>query len=143
MTRSTTRRALAHAAAALALPIWLCCATSCKKPPDSQAQDKHDHAHDDHGHSGGAEHAEEVTLTADAIARYGITIAEAKPHALQPTFVAPALVAFNADAMAHVGSPLRGRIAEISVRVGDEVTKVRRCSSSKVRSWARRRRSFS
>ncbi|MEY2794627.1 MAG: hypothetical protein RIR10_343, partial [Planctomycetota bacterium] len=30
-------------------------------------------------------------------------------------------VGFNTEAMAHVGSPLRGRIAEVNVRVGDPV----------------------
>ena len=40
---------------------------------------------------------------------------------LRPTITAPARVGFNTEAMAHVGSPLRGRIAEVNVRVGDPV----------------------
>jgi len=66
-------------------------------------------------------HADEVTLTADAVAASGISVSQAQSTALQPTIFAPARVALNADATAHVGSPLHGRIAEMRVRVGDTV----------------------
>jgi membrane fusion protein, heavy metal efflux system len=77
----------------------------------------HEHEHDDEG----GEHADEITLTGDAVARYGITTKPAQLWVLRPTLTAPARVGFNTEAMAHVGSPLRGRIAEVSVRVGDAV----------------------
>lgn len=69
------------------------------------------------------EHADEVKLTPDAIERYGIKIEPAALRKLTPTFLAPARVAFNAEAMAHVGSPLPGRIADLRVRLGDTVKK--------------------
>jgi cobalt-zinc-cadmium efflux system membrane fusion protein len=82
---------------------------------------------DSHGHAGhdhGAEpHADEVTLTSEAVAQNGIRIETASLHRLSPTFVAPARVAFNAEAIAHVGSTLPGRVVELAVRLGDTAKK--------------------
>jgi len=78
--------------------------------------------HAGHGHAG-EEHSDEVTLTPEAIERYGIKVEQASPRKLKPTFLAPARVAFNAEAMAHVGSPLPGRVVELRVRLGDIVSK--------------------
>lgn len=82
----------------------------------------HDHASEARAekHEEG-EHADEVTLTAEAIDRYGVEVQPARLSALNPTFIAPARVAFNTEAMAHVGSPLRGRAVDIKVRLGDTV----------------------
>jgi len=66
-------------------------------------------------------HADEVRIAPDAAARYGLTVEAAQLWALNPTLTAPARVGFNTEAMAHVGSPLRGRVAEVLVRVGDPV----------------------
>jgi len=68
-----------------------------------------------------AGHADEVTFTAEAIERHGITIQVARAHALRPTLVVPARVGFNTEAMAHVGAPMRGRAIEIGARLGDVV----------------------
>src|SRR4029453_3341871 len=95
---------------------------ACRKDSDG---DGHDHAKpaaanqpakgDVHSHGDGeSAHADEVTLTAEAIERYGVKVGEAQMWILKPTFVAPARVAFNSEAMAHVGSPLRGRAVEIN-----------------------------
>jgi cobalt-zinc-cadmium efflux system membrane fusion protein len=87
------------------------------------AHDAHDaRAHDEHGH-GDAEggHADEVRLTPEAIRRHGITIGRATKQPLAATFVAPARVAFNREAMAHVGSAVQGRAVEVKVRTGDVV----------------------
>lgn len=62
-----------------------------------------------------------MKLTADAIKRYGVQEDSAQLWVLRPTVMTPARVAFNAEAMAHVGSPLRGRAVEIKVRLGDRV----------------------
>ncbi len=78
---------------------------------------------DSHGHEHEAEHAEEVRLAADAIERYGVTIERATLQKLRPTFPAPARVAFNAEAMAHVGSSLAGRVVDLSAKLGDIVAK--------------------
>jgi len=73
--------------------------------------------HADDGHGG------LVKLTADAITRYGIKVETASLHKLQPTFTAPARVAFDAEAIAHVGTPLPGRVIDLKVRLGDNVKK--------------------
>jgi membrane fusion protein, heavy metal efflux system len=79
----------------------------------------------DHGHGGKAEgeagHTDEVKLTAEAVERYGVKAESAQLWVLKPTVVTPARVAFNTEAMAHVGSPLRGRAVEVKVRLGDMV----------------------
>ncbi|MBK7877809.1 MAG: efflux RND transporter periplasmic adaptor subunit [Planctomycetes bacterium] len=92
--------------------------------PRVDAAEKASHSENDghaHGTSNQPEHADEVTLTSDAVARYGIKTQAAQLWVLRPTITAPARVGFNTEAMAHVGSPLRGRIAEVKVRVGDPV----------------------
>lgn len=102
-----------------------CSKSSEPENPTKQAahKDEHDHDHDhgdDHGHDESA-HSDEVTLTPEAIERYGIKVEPAQLRVLQPTIVTPARVAFNTEAMAHVGSPLRGRAIEVKVRMGDTV----------------------
>jgi membrane fusion protein, heavy metal efflux system len=80
------------------------------------------HAHREEEHAGGAGgHAGAVKLTPEAIRRYGVRVEPARKHLLVPTFAAPARVSYNAEAMAHVGTPITGRVAEIRVRVGDHV----------------------
>lgn len=73
------------------------------------------------GHDGEQEHAGEVVLGAEALDMYGVRVEEARLVSLRPTFTAPARVGFNAEAMAHVGSPLAGRIIELNVRLGSHV----------------------
>lgn len=71
--------------------------------------------------TGHDEHGEEVRLMNGAAARSGIRTRVAERAVLRPTLHAPARVGFDTEAMAHVGSPLRGRIVEVRVRIGDEV----------------------
>src|SRR5690349_12767889 len=78
---------------------------------------------DDHGPAAAGapssdQHHDEVKLTSDAIAKFGIKVGTAKEQTLTPTFAAPARVSFNAEAMAHVGAAVRGRATEIKARVG-------------------------
>lgn len=111
----------------LLLPLSIVAAiglAACKKAPtdaaaapEPKAPAKGEH---DHGH-GEEAHTDEVKLTADAIERYKVTVETAQLWVLKPTVVTPARVAFNTEAMAHVGSPLRGRAVEIKVRLGDSV----------------------
>lgn len=134
-----SRRTLPFAiAGALALAIAF---TSCDRAPggDKGAQaaakaggDEHDHDHaangragtepDEHGHAQD-EHADEVKLTPEAIRANGIKVAAAEKRTLVATFTVPARVAFDAERMAHVGSIVKGRVAELKVRVGDTVKK--------------------
>lgn len=83
------------------------------------------HAGHDHGKAGGDGHGEghtdEVTLTAEAAIRYGVVVGLARKQAMVSGFAAPARVAFNADAMAHVGSSVTGRVRELGVKLGDAV----------------------
>ena len=74
-----------------------------------------------HDHAGENEHADEVKLASAAVAKYGIQTSTAQLWKLRPTIHVPARVGFNTEAMAHVGSPLRGRIVDVKVRVGDPV----------------------
>lgn len=77
-------------------------------------------SHEEGEHHPG-EHADEVHLAPEAIARHGVAVEKAQLRRLQPTFVAPARVGFNTEAMAHVGSPVRGRAIDIKVRLGTTV----------------------
>jgi len=124
---SSHLRTLAAAMAALfTLTVVIGCnkraETEQAKPSSKQETKSDSHAGGD-GHDHGAEeaHSDEVTLTPDAIARYGIKVEPAQLWVLNPTVVSPARIAFNNEAIAHVGSPLRGRVSEIKVRVGDVV----------------------
>jgi cobalt-zinc-cadmium efflux system membrane fusion protein len=80
----------------------------------ASGEDDHDH---DHGHG----HADEVKLTPEAIRNAKIRVEPVKKHALSATFIAHARIAFNAEAMAHVGSPVAGRVVEVKARLGDAV----------------------
>lgn len=107
----------------LSLPLGT---IGCKRAAKSAAADSdgdgHHHAEGD-GHDHGEEgaHADEVVLTAAAIEQYGIKDEPAQLWQLRPTFVVPARVGFNTEAMAHVGSPLPGRVVELKVRLGSDV----------------------
>lgn len=93
-------------------------------PSSTTAHDDHaeDHHDDEHDHSADA-HADEVKLTEAAIRQSDIRLGAASLRPLTASFTAPARVSFNADAMAHVGSVVQGRVVEIKVRVGDRVAK--------------------
>ncbi len=86
--------------------------------------------HDGHGASEKSEkavakdeHHDEVKLTAEAIKKYEIKVEPVKRQKLTPTVIAPARISFNTEAMAQVGTPLRGRVVELKVRKGDDVKK--------------------
>jgi cobalt-zinc-cadmium efflux system membrane fusion protein len=90
--------------------------------------------HDDSGHGGhgghgetgeeGEEgHADEAKLSPEAVQRAGIRVEKAAKVALAPTYRAPARVALDLDATAHVGVPVRGRVRELRVKRGEVVEK--------------------
>ena len=102
-------------------------AVGCGKAPAGAAPEG-EHAHAPHSgqaadaaHAPDAGDADEVTLTADAVARYGIKLGRAVRSELRDSIPAPARVSFNTEAMAHIGSPLRGRVVEARARMGDAV----------------------
>ncbi|MCC6546861.1 efflux RND transporter periplasmic adaptor subunit [Candidatus Sumerlaeota bacterium] len=91
-----------------------------------EAGHDHDDAHDhgaeepsahDHGHS------DEVKITQEAAKLFGITMNSVSVHALNEVISVPARVAYNEEQVAHINSPVSGRIAELSARLGDEVRK--------------------
>jgi cobalt-zinc-cadmium efflux system membrane fusion protein len=100
------------------------------KPPvattDAAAKDEHGHAEakGEHAHAEPAQgHTDEVKLTPEAVRRNGIKVEQAKRRELSDTFVVPARLDFNREAMAHVGAAVRGRVVEMNARVGDRVNK--------------------
>jgi cobalt-zinc-cadmium efflux system membrane fusion protein len=80
-------------------------------------------AHAEHGHEHGEAHTDEVKLTAGAVRDAGIRMEPVAKRLLSPVIAAPAQLAFNAEAMAHVGAPTMGRVVGIEARVGDVVKK--------------------
>lgn len=123
VVRHRSRAVLVPAIATLVLTFG-CNENGTRNASEASATgtDAHADEHDGHQH-GQEEHGGEVKLTSDAIARYGVKVETASLWKLQPAFMAPARVAFNAETMAHVGSPLPGRVVELAVRLGDKVQK--------------------
>jgi cobalt-zinc-cadmium efflux system membrane fusion protein len=64
-----------------------------------------------------------VKLSEESIRAYGVRVEKVARRVLTPTFVAPARVIFDPDSIAHVGSPVSGRVTEIKASVGDSVRK--------------------
>lgn len=121
MTRLNFRKAVA-AAAVTATPLILL-ADDDHSRPTTVAANYAEHEHDgDHDHAEEA-HADEVKLTAEAIKANGIRVETANPVSLAPTLEVPARVAFNDEAIAHVGSPVTGRAVEIKATLGATVKK--------------------
>jgi len=99
------------------------CSGDARPAQGAAAHDASDgHVHEnDHAHGEGEEHAGEIVLSAAAVAHHGIEVEAAQLWTLRPTIAVPARIGFDTEAMAHVGSPLRGRATEVRVRVGDLV----------------------
>ena len=73
------------------------------------------------GAEGESGHEDEVTLTAQAIQQNSIRLEAARKLPLRDVFSAPARVSYNAEQMAHVGTPVTGRLAEVRAKLGDVV----------------------
>lgn len=91
--------------------------------PESEKVDGAHGAHDEHAGGEEAAHADEVTLTAAAIRAYGLRVEVAGTSSPKGGINVPGRVAFNAEAMAHVGTPVEGRVTELAVKLGTEVEK--------------------
>ena len=96
-------------------------AAGAKDAHDDHADPHAETGRDDHDEHGG--HGDEVKLSEAAIKQNAVRVGPATKRGLAASFVAPARVAFNAEAMAHVGSAVAGRAIEIKVRQGDQVKK--------------------
>ena len=87
---------------------------------DAPAED--DHAGHDHGGGESADdHADEIRLSAESIAQFGIEVTPAEVRVLEEMTTAPARIGFNTEAMSHITSLVTGRVAEIPVKLGDVV----------------------
>ncbi len=103
-------RTCTHRAAVCAL------ATAMLLSGTPAAEEGHDHDHDhDQGHS------DVVRVSPEGVRASGILVEKARRHTLREVARVPARVDYNREAMAHVGTPLRGRIERVAVRLGDEV----------------------
>lgn len=113
----------------LTVTLLACGGGSSSKPGALENRDSAHSTSDGHGHGqdegkkGAEEHADEVSLSAEAITRHQVAVAPVSKRVLIPTLLVPARVAFNTEAFAHIGSHLQGRLSEIPVRLGDEVKK--------------------
>jgi cobalt-zinc-cadmium efflux system membrane fusion protein len=82
----------------------------------------HDHSHGGHGHDDHDKpHEDEIVLSAAAIEHHGIALGQAEQRELRETFSAPARLAFNEDALAHIGTLVSGRVSRLAKGVGDPV----------------------
>lgn len=63
----------------------------------------------------------QVKLTPEAVRDSGIRVSRVGLTTPERMMVVPARVSFNPEAMAHVGSPLRGRAVEVMAKLGDKV----------------------
>lgn len=63
----------------------------------------------------------DVRISTEAMSTFGISVDEATSRVPPETAIAPARVSYNAEAMAHVGTPVSGRAGELNVRLGDIV----------------------
>ncbi len=101
---------------------------------DAKVQAQHEsatppHAEGDgHGHGQPSEgkattHGDEAILSPDAIKQNGIRVEPARKQSLGETLTVPGRVSYNMEQMAHVGTPIQGRVAELKVKLGDQVEK--------------------
>ncbi|MBC7896853.1 MAG: efflux RND transporter periplasmic adaptor subunit [Cytophagaceae bacterium] len=66
---------------------------------------------------------DDVALSDEVLARYGITVEAARELALTPRVPAPGHLAFPQSAVARVGSAVEGRVVELMVRSGASVAR--------------------
>ena len=85
--------------------------------PAEKGEGKHGDEHGgEHEHEHGEEHSDEVKLTQAASKQ--LTLAKATSELLADMLSVPGRVALDADAIAHVGTPLRGVAVEVLAKVG-------------------------
>jgi membrane fusion protein, heavy metal efflux system len=109
-----------------ALPVCLLTAAlllGCNRDGDKDADGDHDKkpgaAATQKAGEGSAK--QEIKLTPELIARYGITIAPAHKQVLTETFSGPARITFDQNAMAQVTSIVPGRVIKLAAQLGDRV----------------------
>ena len=73
------------------------------------------------GDEGSTRAVAQVDLPQAVYERHGVRVEAARKEVLTPTFLVPAQVAFNSEGIAHVGIPVRGRVDQVRVKIGDLV----------------------
>jgi cobalt-zinc-cadmium efflux system membrane fusion protein len=91
-----------------------------ERPGESHADQ---HAEGEKGHVHSAEEAGPVRLAPQVIQDNNIRVQPAESRLRSRTVAYPGRVAFNDENMAHVSTPVPGRVAEVRVRVGSRVSK--------------------
>ncbi len=76
-----------------------------------------------HGAEGGETHEDKATLTPEAVRQNGIRVEPVRTMTLGDELVVPGRVSYNLEEMAHIGTPVQGRVAEVKVKLGDLVKK--------------------
>ena len=89
-------------------------------PPAAAHTDGDGHAH---GAEAGEAHEDKATLTAEAVQQNGIRVEPVRKMTLGDELVVPGRVSYNLEQMAHIGTPVQGRVAEVKVKLGDAVAK--------------------
>jgi membrane fusion protein, heavy metal efflux system len=79
-------------------------------------------AADGHNHAAEA-HSDEVKLPADAAKDSGLKIEEARRRELTDELTVPGRVSYNLERMAHIGTNVQGRVAELHAKLGDQFKK--------------------
>ena len=76
---------------------------------------------DGHAHGGDDKAENLLHLTEDQVAAAGIKLAPAEGGAIARLVTAPATIAADADRLVHVPAKIAGTLAEVRVKLGDEV----------------------
>ncbi len=63
----------------------------------------------------------EVTLSTNALRQNGVVLGNVTVRKLMPTYAVPARVSFDEESMAHVSTPLSGRVATLNAHLGTRV----------------------
>ena len=107
--------------AALAATALVIAATSTQLPAGAHGHDEKSDTDQSKAAPGHDAHAVEVKLSDAAVRQNPIRVGPAEMKDLAAGFTASGRVSFNADAVAHVGPAVGGRVVEIKARVGDAV----------------------
>lgn len=122
---NNSRSVFARTGQSVAVALVLILTPACDRGGDGHHDDHdgHDHGAGGHGEAEheGEGHTDDVTLGAEALERHGVRVGAVERRVLTATLRAPGQVHFNTEGVAHVGIPVQGRVAEIHVRLGDEV----------------------
>jgi cobalt-zinc-cadmium efflux system membrane fusion protein len=119
---------LSATAVALVIGALASCARSGEASHDEQGHDD-EHAEEEQASKSDPHHIAEdrvwceddVALSEEALARYGIEVEPVRELTLVPKVSAPGHLAFPQGSVARVGSAVEGRIVELRVRSGDRV----------------------